>query len=41
MVRRAERQLIANAQAQYSSMQEVAKALGVDVSTISRKLSRN
>lgn len=41
MVRRAERQLIANAQAQYSSMQEVARALGVDVSTISRKLSRN
>lgn len=41
MVRRAERQLIANARAQYSSMQEVAKALGVDVSTISRKLSRN
>lgn len=41
MVRRAERQFIANAQAQYSSMQEVAKALGVDVSTISRKLSRN
>ena len=41
MVRRAERQLIANAQAQYTSMQEVAKALGVDVSTISRKLSRN
>ena len=41
MVRRAERQLIANAQAQYFSMQEVAKALGVDVSTISRKLSRN
>ena len=40
MVRQAEKQLIANAQAQFSTMQEVAKALEVDVSTISRKLSR-
>ena len=40
MVRQAELQLIHNAQEEFGSTQEVAKALGVDVSTINRKLSR-
>ena len=40
MVQLAEIQLIRNAQEYYSTTQEVAQALGVDASTISRKLSR-